>query len=295
VTSGGKINAYAAQAFTDYIMLWLADNHTAIGFGGESQMADVARAAFLAATSAENNPGCTDKDREAEGGSATGAFVAVQRCGEARAILHGASIGDAAVILVRPTEGSAQQLNPVHRKHDRDNGGQLTLGMGLDGHVWAFANEIGANEFAVLATDGLTDNVRHEEFDRIVPLVMSARLFDAPVAFDCESIIQESPEPPSLSLIRKLTAGNVDACELLTCVAAARRLSNYVEWVTRIYRRQEERYYSACIKLRDTQDAKERETLQADVTRMADDRRAMKKACKTDDAMIIVLRPFHTA
>eukprot|EP00048_Salpingoeca_helianthica_P003412 m.67139 g.67139 ORF g.67139 m.67139 type:complete len:377 (-) comp12691_c0_seq2:40-1170(-) len=293
VTSGGKINAYAAQAFTDFMMGWLAENHADLGYGGEANLVDVARAAFQDATRAENNPGRADSTKQAEGGSATGAFIAFQKAADGRAVLHGASIGDAAAIVVRPCEGTAHQLNPVYRKHERDNGGQLTMCLGLDGQVWSFANEVAANEFVVLATDGLTDNILHEDFDRVVPLIMAAQLFDSIVAFDCEYILKEPPEAPTYAFLRKLTSGHVDPPGDITCEAAARRLFNYVEWVTRIYHRQEEAYYGLCLRVREAHDDGTRASLQAEVTRMAADRKARKKVCKTDDAMIIVLRPFH--
>lgn len=293
VTSGGKINAYAAQAFTDFIMDWLAENHAGLGYGGETKLVDTARAAFTAATQAENNPGRADSSKQAEGGSATGAFIVFERQSDGKAILHGASIGDAAAIIVRPVEGTAHQLNPVYRKHDRDNGGQMTMCLGLDGQVWSFANEVSAHEFVVLATDGLTDNVLHEDFDRLIPLLMAARLFDTQVGFDCEYIIKEPPEAPTYAFLRKLVAGNMDTAEHITCEAAARRLFNYVEWVTRIYHRQEEIYYGLELKLRAARDDTARAPLQAELARMAAERKSRKKVCKTDDAMIIVLRPFH--
>ncbi len=300
MTSGGKINAYAAQAFTDFMMDWLYENHGALAGGTEAEIVDMARTAFNTATLRQYNPGREDPDRQAEGGSATGAIIAFEKCAGAAGaagtvMLRGASIGDAAVITVRCLDGVAHQLNPVYRKHDRDNGGQMTMCLGVDGHVWAFESELHGNEFVVLATDGLTDNVSQDEYDRIIPLLMSARAFDAPMLFDCEIITREPPERPTLAFLRGLVGSNVDPADAITCEAAARRLFNYVEWVTRSYYRQEEVYYTLMIQLKQASDDATRAALQEDVTRMSAARKASKKVCKTDDAMIIVMKPFYSA
>lgn len=275
------------------MMGWLADNHSSLCFGSDAHIIDVARAAFQAATQIENNPGRADPDKQAEGGSATGAFIAFERTGD-RAVLHGASIGDAAVIIMRLNEGVAQQLNPVYRKHDRDNGGQLTMCMGLDGQVWAFANELRPTDLVILATDGLTDNVLVEDFERLIPLVMSAHLFNSKVPFDCEPLKHNPPEMPSIPYLRRLVGGNCDRMIEISCEAGAQRLFYYVEWVTRGYRAQEEKYYSLCLQMKTTKDDEARKLLETQVAHMAAERKLQKKSCKTDDAMIIVMHPFHT-
>lgn len=42
----------------------------------------------------------------------------------------------------------------------RDTGGQLTLGMGINGEIWSFSTPVSINDLVILCTDGLMDNVR---------------------------------------------------------------------------------------------------------------------------------------
>eukprot|EP00047_Mylnosiga_fluctuans_P005984 m.244048 g.244048 ORF g.244048 m.244048 type:complete len:384 (-) comp14376_c0_seq1:352-1503(-) len=295
VTSGGKINAYAAQAFTDFFLNWLAENHAMFCYGADHSVIDVAKKAFEEATRAANNPGLENTECQAEGGSATGGIVAFDRIADDLAVLHGASIGDAAVISVSMRDGLARQLNPVFRKHDRDTGGQLTMCFGVDGPVWCFSHEVHADEFIVLATDGLTDNIVHDELDRIVPLIMRCSIFDTIVPFECEEIFKSPPERPGYLYMVKISKDALEPLSAVTCDNASRRLFHYVEWVTRFDFNMEEQFYMLSIRMREAKTDADRKALEAQIAHMTAQRKTTKKVVKTDDAMIIVMRPFHTA
>jgi hypothetical protein len=275
-------------------MNWLAENHALFCYGAHHSVIDLAKGAFEEATNAVNNPGVENPDCQAEGGSATGAIVAIDRLSDTQGVLHGASIGDAAAISVRLSDERARQLNPVFRKYDRDTGGQITMCMGVDGPVWCFSVEVTSQEFIILATDGLTDNINLPELDRIVPLLMRASLFDVIVPFDCDDLLKEEPQKPTYSSLLLLTKGNLDALSDVSCQTAARRLFHYLEWVTRLHFNMEERYYKASRKVREEQDAALLHALEEEVKGIAAERKRIKKVVKTDDAMIIVMRPFHT-
>ena len=73
VTSGGKINLYAAQAFTDVMLHTLRSERVKIR---TDTIERVANDLFQAVTSKANNP--KQPDHNAEGGAATGAFVVVE-------------------------------------------------------------------------------------------------------------------------------------------------------------------------------------------------------------------------
>ena len=296
VTSGGKINAYAAQAFTDFMMEWLAENNALFCFGADHSAVDIARSALEGAANPSNYRTQADTIMQAEGGSATGAFVAFSKRSDSMATLHGASIGDSAVIAVDIQTGRAQQLNPVVRKHERDTGGQVTMCIGVDGPVWTFNVEVHAGELVILTTDGFTDNVSVAELDSIVPLIIRSALFDDSVAFDCEPVLRADPEQPPLAYLQSICKDSrLDQLCSVECETAARRLFNYIEWVTRAHHQQEEAYYKLCLEAKSTVDPVKRNSIEAEVRAMAARRKAGKKVVKTDDAMIVVMHPFHTS
>lgn len=274
-------------------MRWLAVHHSAFCFGADHSVIDLARSALEEAALAGNNPVQPDGSFQAEGGSATGAFVAFERCSDTVGKLHGASIGDSAVIAVRMKDQRARQLNPVFRKHDRDTGGQVTMCFGVDGPVWAFASEVSFDELIILTTDGFTDNVSPAEMDQVVPLVIKAQIFDSIVPGECGIVSGDHPEQPGAEYLRALTRGRTDDLRSVSCETAARRLFNYVEWVTRTHHREEQEYYELCLRLRAAHGTEGASALQEQVSGLMASRKASRKVVKTDDAMIVVLRPFH--
>jgi hypothetical protein len=249
VTAGGKINAFAAQSFTDSVLSWLGDNPTAFRRAQTERNTELARQVMLAATESRLNPGLTEPAYQADGGSATGAFVTFQKISKTAAHLHGGSIGDVAVLVVHLRQELARQLNPVFRKHDKDTGGQLTMSIGLDGPVWPLSCEVTSDEIVVLSTDGLTDNLNMPELDRVLPLILRAQLFDSIVPFDCEPICKSPPMKPTYTFLRDLTRNHLDPLAAVPCRAACVRLFNYVEWVTRSYFKQEEVFYDLSLRV----------------------------------------------
>ena len=205
VTSGGKRNAYAAQAFASFTLRQLAMHKMALvaGIAGSQEAPlplGVARPApatalFNEAVDALNNPGQRDPRWEAEGGAATGAFAAFaddvretppssslppQQPIEADGAIGtpgalmvvGAALGDAAVIVLDLSAGTARQINAVERAGGSaaDSGGQLNMCMGLSGRTQAFAERIpNDGTMILLATDGLTDNLPVDALRNLEP------------------------------------------------------------------------------------------------------------------------------
>ena len=303
VTAGGKINAYAAQAFSDFVLGWLSQKHHLFRSSDRIRNAELARSIMSSATQGSHNPVHRNLEYEAEGGGATGAFVTFQKLSANTAMLHGASVGDSAVIVVHQRQGMARQINTVLRKHDRDTGGQLTMCIGIDGPVWYLCEEVTADEMVILSTDGLTDNLYLPELDRIVPLLICARLFDDTVKFECDEVQEHQRKPALAYLLSIVKVDGLDALVQVTCHKAAVRLFNYVEWVTRSFFKQEELYYENCLQMNALQTSPDREsaevqreveTLKAETESMAAQRRATAKAAKTDDAMIVAIKPFNS-
>ena len=299
MTAGGKVNAYAAQAFADFILDWLVRNRHRFAPQDQRANLQLAAAALQTATTGPYNPAHSNPDHEAEGGSATGVFACFHRVSHTTAIMHAGSIGDSALIVVHLRQSVARQLNPVHRKHDKDTGGQLTMCIGIDGPVWVVSREITTDEILVLSTDGLTDNLHLPELDRIIPLIISARVFDGIVPFACSEI---PARKPSLAYLQQVCKGDLEPLTLVSCRVAGLRLFNYVEWVTRDFFKQEEVYYDLCLQMNALQrdglatgedQAEKLAGMQAQAEEMSRARKAVAKTAKTDDAMIMVLQPFN--
>lgn len=280
-------------------MDWLANSR--IRFQPNAQQANfqLASEAMQAATSSHHNPGASNVAYEAEGGSATGVFCCFQRITRTTSIMHAGSIGDSALIVVHLRQSLAEQLNPVHRKHPKDTGGQLTMCIGIDGPVWVFSREVTSDELIILSTDGLTDNVHLPELDRIIPLLISARVFDTIVPFACEEL---AIRKPSLAYLREVTkALGVEPLTTVSCRMASVRLFNYVEWVTRDFFTKEEVYYDLCLQMNKLQrepstpdTERELGELRTQAETMSAQRKQVAQTAKTDDAMMLVLRPFNT-
>lgn len=258
----------------------------------------LAASAMLEATGRAADPGRSNPEYESEGGSATGVVACFHRTSRTAGRMHAASIGDAALIVVHVRQSVARQLNPIHRTHPKDTGGQLTMCIGIDGPVWALTTPISSDEIVVLSTDGLTDNVHLPELHLIIPLLIASPLFDRPVAFPCRS---QPTQKPSLDYLRQVVGDRLEVLASVPCHAAATRLFNYVEWVTRDYFLQEETYYSMCLELGALQKQQPSPEISARIQTLQDQTRdlsALRKqtehSAKTDDAMVLVLRPFNT-
>eukprot|EP00041_Stephanoeca_diplocostata_P025387 m.662151 g.662151 ORF g.662151 m.662151 type:complete len:522 (+) comp22738_c0_seq22:564-2129(+) len=325
VTAGGKINAYAAQAFSDCTYRFLMDNAAKFeqGSGVNDQLA---KDLFSAAIDPSSNPGTvSDGQYEAEGGSATGLFVMFQDTGKRDYVIaNGASIGDTAAIVCynRRCESHIISTGGYRRSASaRDTGGQLIMCIGIDGEIWSFSAPVGRSDLVILCTDGLLDNVRSEEIPVLLPMIIRLDVFDAEAPVGCPTTCADKAHLPTMSdvlMYAGKTRELVENMELPSPEIAARRLHNYVQWVTKGLMDLENAYYAHELKARKLHetkgDIKRQSQLQGDYTeenihrmagldgqlfdlnqekmKMISDRKGTY-AGKTDDVIIVVMRPKH--
>jgi hypothetical protein len=297
VTSGGKINAYAAQAFAQFTLQWLAANHRAINAGNIKQQAIDC---FAEAVRKEHNPGKVNPEYDAEGGSATGVFVTTEVVTRDTLIVHGAAIGDAVALLVSVPSGTTIQLNSYIRRGGsaRDPGGQLCMCMGMDGSVSAFSTSVAPHDLVILASDGLTDNIVPGELCVIVPFLICCTYFDNDTGSYSEPTMGASPHLPTFDELDRITASTKPQdLRDVTAEVAARRLTNYLHWVTRSVHELEQTYYSQKFRLKQLHKCVDDEDVVAEIRRtdaLLMQMEASKKAMtagKTDDCLIVVLHP----
>ncbi len=314
VTSGGVVNAYAAQSFAETILASLRELHTTIT---PDNLETLSTAMLEQCTRLANNPKHTNPAYDAEGGSATVAFAIVNPTPQPLApgiVPHdpahgrpvqvlGAAVGDAAAYVIDSQKRHALRLNTVVRRNGsaRDTGGQITMGQGILGTVCTFTAAVHETGFVLLATDGLTDNVNEEDSSAIIPLIMSSPYFDSIPARPCETLSQPTPHLPSLvELAHALDGGpQPQALDTVSCATAAQRLVNYIDWITQPIQRAENQYYQAMLQEADLSQLKQtleiQMTREALVTSMRELEAARKAghAGKTDDCMIVVFKPLH--
>eukprot|EP00873_Tetraselmis_striata_P018076 jgi/Tetstr1/438340/TSEL_026907.t1 len=168
----GTLGGILSAAFASFALQKLADHEDALvkeisGCAASPLPYGVARPStaerlFSEAAQKANNPAAKDTRWQAEGGAATGAFVAfkpdwreVYSTGEGGdaatrfdklkghgqsdgLLLVGAALGDTAVIVLDFRGGSATQVNTVERigNSASDTGGQLNMCIGLSGQSW---------------------------------------------------------------------------------------------------------------------------------------------------------------
>ena len=267
VSTGGKINLFAAQAFAEYVTEHLA--RTARQFQqGRGVIDTLAEQMFKEAVASSNNPGRRHADLNAEGGAATGMFVCIQPCkGKAYSIANGAGIGDCTTFVIccgnddqsgeslPPEEARQLSVTGVRRgKSAKDSGGQLTMSIGVDGKVWTYSQPIDNKDILLLCTDGLTDNLYMPEASTIIPLIVSSTYFDAVPADRYASAVGLDAHLPRwvelearIRLAAKTPAANVTPEQIVA------RLRSYVKWVTLDEYDLEQRYYSAQLKIVDLQ------------------------------------------
>ena len=254
VSAGGRINAYAAQAFATYVLQHLALHGDQllqdIGSGKGLCNALPAEELFAEAAHRDNNPGRACPEHNAEGGAATGCFVMLSTTDTALRFT-GAALGDAAAIVINRTLGVAVQLNQVERLGGKasDSGGQLNMCMGLDGTTVGFDHHVplDADVLLLLCTDGLTDNVHPDAFTNLIPYVMECSAFDSPR--DGRSQHQMNGLPSSVQQLREwlqqdgAPGEQQQRAARATPAMAASRLINYVRWVTSACAQEESSYY----------------------------------------------------
>eukprot|EP00037_Helgoeca_nana_P012830 m.117141 g.117141 ORF g.117141 m.117141 type:complete len:531 (+) comp21676_c0_seq1:283-1875(+) len=324
VTAGGKINAYAAQAFAEYTYKFLIEKHLDFKQGtGVNEL--LARQVFAGAIAKANNPVSRASEFEAEGGSATGLFMMFEPCGrDDYVIAHGASIGDTAAILCYAERCECRIISTTgFRRTDnaRDTGGQLTMGMGINGEIWNFSTPVGVNDLVILSTDGLMDNLRGSDISQLVSIVIRCKAFDAFPDKVCPTVYGDDPMLPRIADVLAF-AGNPDVRDfddipLPEPAIAVLRLSHYVAWITMALSELENRYYGLQLLSREEEVKKQSLLSSRQPSQITDDpqtslksitarmkalqdeqaeihkSRKTKYAGKTDDAIIVVLSPHH--
>ena len=201
VSSCGRRGAFAAQAFASFCLTFLSQNHHKFihGTGATEVLANMM---FSQCGSKSVNTCATP---ESEGGAATGCFAVVQPgTGKKTAILHGAVIGDAAVIVIKPAFGLARLLSPTCRTDLCDPGGIITMEQGIDGFVWSFSEPVDKKDIILLVTDGFTDNINSKEFSQMIPHIMCSNIFDKVPVDTCVCVTTAPVHLPCLRHLRRI-------------------------------------------------------------------------------------------
>ncbi len=302
VTAGGKINAYAAQAFAEYTIKWLSRNHDKLK-QGEGRIDLLALDVYTRCSARSNNRGTTNPEQTSEGGSATGVMAAIQPRSAEIAILNGASIGDSAAIVVHAESGEAKLLTHVFRrgKNPKDTGGQIIMCIGINGEVWSFSEPVTKDSLVILATDGFTDNVNMAEVSTLVPLIIRSSFFDVVQETGCSVVFGPKAHLPTTRELEKIVGATLEPLRSVTCPAAVTRLSNYVRWITEWLYQQEQEYYATLkhhvtlsgVPTPTDEEKEKKEELELHMKDLHSLRK-LGSAGKTDDAMMLVFRPFHS-
>eukprot|EP00039_Didymoeca_costata_P005134 m.78762 g.78762 ORF g.78762 m.78762 type:complete len:391 (+) comp12688_c0_seq2:387-1559(+) len=254
VTAGGRLNLYAAQAFADYVTPWLARNGHKFQQGADVNDG-LSRTLFKDAVERQNNPGNIKQEYNAEGGAATGLFCTIQlRKGKEYCVVNGAGIGDATAIqlICAPNQYEARVLSVGGiRNHGNaaDNGGQLTMSIGVNGEVWTFSHPIGLQDFVLLCTDGVTDNIFYPEISTIIPLIVSLPAFDHDLKSLCPTVVGPNAHLPTYyELSRLFDLKTRQSMSTIKCEQIVVRLFHYTKWVTARKFELEQEYYSTEMK-----------------------------------------------
>ncbi|EGD81752.1 hypothetical protein PTSG_02464 [Salpingoeca rosetta] len=251
VTAGGRVNAYAAQAFAEYALRWLAvHKHRLHQIEGERLHQEVHNL-FRQCIAKENNPG---GNMQAEGGSATGVIASCHRTQRGRLMLVGATIGDASAIVVDP-DGGCRIVSRYQRScaSAKDTGGQLTMCMGVHGDINTFSEPLTEQSIVILTTDGFTDNILQSDFSNIIDVILRAPYFDDDPAMRT-SVDSDLSRLPDLRELRQLV-GRLESLDSVPCRSMVVRVSNYLKWVTRALHAREQDFYALQIEMRDTTEA----------------------------------------
>eukprot|EP00045_Choanoeca_perplexa_P016975 m.236559 g.236559 ORF g.236559 m.236559 type:complete len:407 (-) comp17414_c0_seq3:2731-3951(-) len=297
VTAGGAVNAHAAQAFTDYTLRWFSQ-HKDVLSNMPTTLQPQLKLLFEQATSYENNPG---GDHQAEGGSATAVVATFRRVPgpDVKFQLIGGYVGDAACVVLHPAHG-ARLVTKSRRREGcpSDTGGQLMMCMGISGKVLPLVHPIVPGTLVILTTDGFTDNVHRRDIENIVPLIVESTFFQDPVP---TSVGLKHPGrlPDYEELFNLLRAAPRSELTAVTCHDATTRLGNYVQWVTRSLKAQEERFYTLSTELDEWRAKGQAENgraqaLEHQLEQLIAARGHSKLAGKTDDCLLCVMKPYHS-
>jgi hypothetical protein len=290
----GPIALNASQAFASYALHWLADNHEKFHQG----------AGVNEGLATELFRNCSTKgvnkfaDSACDGGSATGAFVTFERRARRSSMfLNGGILGDCAVILLSVAEGVAHVISPRVRSLMSDPGGSISMGIGIEGPVWAFSALLDPTDLVFVTTDGVTDNIRAADLPALLPLIVSSSFFDEEPAAPCPCHHNEQPHTACLSHLRAfIPETSLQALSSVNCSLAGMRLLNFLLWTTREMRGEEEEYYALRLRLREKflpGGAASRADLEARLGVMETKRATGALLAKTDDTGFVVLKPLH--
>lgn len=275
----------AAQAFTEASLKELAKSHREIK-GSLSEIKE--KAVDLFRTIA----------RASEAGNATGGFVVFERLSATGFQVNGAAVGDVAIIHVDRTRGSAFQLNQVDKNnpHDkRDPGGSICSSQPNDPDIQkpsVFSKPVHHQDFIILASDGLIDNIQEGQAEKIIPLIIFSPVFDKDLA---ELVKMKKPwldqNPDSLPSKEDLKdfIGGIDKLDRnVDNEVVAKRLNKYIKMITSeatefIYNANQ----SVSAMNKDPKISQEDQ----EGIKTAFKEKASSFPCKTDDCMIIVLSP----
>jgi serine/threonine protein phosphatase PrpC len=294
VSAGGKINAYAAQAFSEITLSNLGSCGVwAIDTDPLTSLHNTSKEIFAQATAQQSNPGLINAEYDADGGSATGvfAFIRPRSLTSGRSAgtseVCGVAIGDAMAIRIttrssdsghqpRLHQPEAFVLNTFERRgHDAtDTGGQLTMGVGINGEVSPFCEGMGEEDVIVLASDGLGDNIVTAELTEIIPFIVRMPFFEqygrlvaggAAHHPGCKGVEKgakswRTHSPPTMADLTTHFGGqdqdsgddatdptdptDPTALSSITCEQVSLRLVGYLRWVTEPMRQDQALYYS---------------------------------------------------
>lgn len=294
ITAGGKVNAYAAQLISNYILCWLAEYHPSLSEDTIRLKVQLEKLFQLASHFKNNMP----RSFNAEGGSTTLAFATFKPIPlEAKSCLMIAgSIGDSACIVLHPQHGARMvtRLNRVSRDQ-MDTGGQITMSMGVHGEACPHVHRVPLDCHIILSTDGLTDNIHKQEIQQIIPLIVSSPFFQKTP--ETTQFFAELPNYEQLFMLVK--EHGRDRLVTVSCADAAIRLTNYLSWVTHGLRETEQSFFGLSNKMK-LEHMKPKPDLEliAEYEKRLEKLRAAnakgKPAGKTDDAIVLVMRPFHS-
>lgn len=248
VTSGGKINAYAAQAFTDFTCAFLEHRAQLLK---TVDISSFAKQLFGGCVDSVNNPKGELNDYDAEGGSATGVYVTVSKKPKDSLEICGANIGDASAFLLDETQTHARTISTTSVRatgRPTDTGGQLTMSMGINGDIWPFKCPCHANDVIILCTDGLTDNLHMPELGTIVPFIARSTVFDGVPTIECRTCSGTHPHYPTLAELETILGP--PQSQLASTAQIAVRLANYTHWVTAYSYNSEQEFYRTEMNIR---------------------------------------------
>jgi hypothetical protein len=241
VSSGGLLSGFAAQQFTNLIVKMLCDRTS-------EDLDELSRAKMLFTACAT-----AAKSTKEYGGSATVAFVDSFEADTDDYLARFGAIGDAAVFHVKSDSYAVEQKNRITREvatNVSDTGGQISI----DGFIESPENisagffRVDKRDLCILATDGLTDNINHNQLHAIMSFIIQNPRFDEDPKELCKvQAPWEKEHPGLLPTLEELQSAFPIPKEIaqkpLTASQIVTRLTSYCKLVTHtLCRFEEERF-----------------------------------------------------